>query len=259
MKKTRIRLVLSYDGTPFKGWQKQKNTAMTVQHCLEKALGKISGRPVQVVGAGRTDAGAHALGQTAHFDLVEEIPSDQLLRGLNGLTPQALSCHKLWKAPPGFHAKNSALHRRYHYVIFNTKTPSAIRRNYGLWRPQPVHFENLNKTARFLKGQKDFKSFQNTGTAVKSTVCVIHWARWVWARPGLLVFQIQGKSFLKQMVRNLVGAQLSLMKKENPIDDLENIFKAKDRKKAPPTAPALGLFLYKVAYPPSLDKQCCRF
>ena len=256
MKKYKLRLLLSYDGSFFKGWQKQKHDNKTVQNSLEEALSKICGASIQVIGASRTDAGVHALAQTAHFSSSKILFSGSFIKAVNALTPRALSCHALQQAPMEFHAQKSALSRSYSYLIFNTKTPSALQQNHGLWKPQPLCLNTLNKMASAFIGRHDFKSFQNSGTPVKDTVRVIEKARWRFIRPGLLVFQIQGNSFLKQMVRNIVGTQLKLVREKNSVQKIKLILKARDRKSAGPTAPAHGLFLTKVAYPAVLNKKC---
>ena len=252
----RLRLLLSYDGTPFKGWQKQKTTSHTIQHWMEKALRTVLKQKISVVGAGRTDAGVHALAQTAHCDVsVKSIPSS-LIASVNALTPPALSCHQIWKAPPDFHAQRSAQRRTYTYLIFNTKTPSALERNYSYWHPQPIFYENLQKMSQCLEGKRDFKSFQNSGSAAQSTFKIIYQAKWFWLKPWILAFQITGNSFLKQMVRNLVGTQLGLMREKDCVQKFQYILKARDRKKALKTIPAHGLFLHRIYYPLSLDKKC---
>ena len=252
----RLRLLLSYDGTPFKGWQKQKTTSHTVQHWLEKAFCTLFKQKVSVIGAGRTDAGVHALAQTAHCDVsAKSIPSS-LIASVNALTPPALSCHQIWKAPSDFHAQRSAQKRTYTYLIFNTKTPSALKRNYSYWHPHPVFYENLQKMSQCLMGTHDFKSFQNSGNAHQKTSKIIYQAEWFWLKPRILAFQIVGNSFLKQMVRNLVGTQLQLMKEKECVQRFQYILKAKDRKKALKTIPAQGLFLRRIYYPLSLDKKC---
>jgi len=134
----RLRLLLSYDGTSFKGWQKQKTTSHTVQHFLEKALCTVFKQKVFVVGAGRTDAGVHALAQTAHCDVTARSIPSSLIASVNALTPPTISCHQIWKAPSDFHAQRSAQKRVYTYLIFNIKTPSALTRNYSYCYPYPV-------------------------------------------------------------------------------------------------------------------------
>ena len=260
----KIRLLLSYDGSCFKGWQKQKNTAPTVQASLEEALAQMFGRKIPVLGAGRTDSGVHALGQTAHFFIPQKIKykihsSALLLRGLNSLTPPSLSCARAWLAPDEFHAQRSALSRSYRYIIFNTKAPPALRRHFGLWHPRPMSLERLQEMARILIGKKDFKSFQNQGTPVKSTTRTIQRALWTRPKPSIFMFEIEGNSFLKQMVRNVIGAQLEFSKNPEAPEKLKAVLEGKDRRQAFPTAPAHGLFLYKVSYPKALDKKCQKF
>ncbi len=252
----KIRLLLSYDGTLFKGWQKQPHTSSTIQGHIEKALSQIYSKPISIIGAGRTDAGVHALAQTAHFDLPNSTIPNQLVRRLNSLTPPSISCHRAWIAPIQFHAQISALRRTYTYIIFNTKTPSAFKYSQGLWHPRPIYYEKLQSMAQELVGEKNFKSFQNSGTPVQTTVRRVFSAKWSWIRPQILVFQIEASSFLKQMVRNLVGAQLFLMTLSDPLKKLRSIFQLEERKKAPQTAPAHGLFLHHISYPSSLDRKC---
>ena len=252
----RLRLLLSYDGTRYRGWQKQKNTSLTIQHQVEKALSQITNQKISVIGSGRTDSGVHALEQTAHCDVSDKTTLSSLLKGLNALTPSDISCHQIWKAPHDFHAQISAQKRTYTYMIWNTKTPPALNRNLGFWYPHPIHYQKLQKMAQFLLGSKDFTSFQNKGSQAKSTVKHIYECRWFWMNPQLLVYQICGNSFLKQMVRNLVGTQLVLMKEVKSLELLHKIFQAKDRKTAFKTAPAQGLFLNHISYPLSLDKKC---
>ena len=252
----RLRLLLSYDGTRYKGWQKQKNTPLTIQHQIEIALSQIANQKISVIGSGRTDAGVHTLGQTAHCD-IPDIPNlSSLCTSLNSLTPADISCHQIWKAPNHFHAQISAQKRTYTYILWNTKTPSALNRNFGYWYPYPINEKKLQDMAHFFLGEKDFTSFQNKGSIVQSTMKHIYKCRWFWVNSQLLAFQICGNSFLKQMVRNLVGTQLALMKKHKNLELLQNIFESKDRKTAFKTAPAQGLFLNHVSYPLSLDKKC---
>lgn len=252
----RLRLLLSYDGTSFKGWQKQKTTPHTVQHFLETALRTVFKQKISVVGAGRTDAGVHALAQTAHCDVAAESIPSSLIASVNALTPPTISCHQIWKAPSDFHAQRSAQKRTYTYLIFNTKTPSALKRNYSYWYPRPVFYENLQKMSQCLAGEHDFKSFQNSGNAPQNTCKIIYQAGWYWIKPQVLAFQISGNSFLKQMVRNLVGTQLGLMKEKDGVQRFQSILNARDRKEALETIPARGLFLHHIYYPLSLDKKC---
>ena len=260
--KQRIRLLLSYDGSSFKGWQKQPFHKASVQQSIEEALSQMLNTPITLIGAGRTDAGVHALGQNAHFDSPKKIPKPHLfVAGLNALTSAHIVCHQAWQAPFEFHAQKSALHRTYTYIIFNTQTPMALNSLQGYWLPAPVCLNQLNQMANLLIGNKNFKSFQNTGTLSKSTFRTIYQARWFWMQKNkVLAFQICGNSFLKQMVRNIVGTQLRLMKKPSEaIPIFQSILQAQDRTKAFETAPAHGLYLHHIAYPQLLIQKCQKF
>jgi len=255
----KIRLLLSYDGTDFKGWQKQKNTSKTIQGSLERALTQIFSHSISVVGSGRTDAGVHAKAQTAHFILPTSSVPDRLVQRLNRLTPSSICVHRAWLAPAEFHAQISALRRVYQYVILNTQTPSVFNHRFSFWYPHSLDLENLNLMAQELVGEKDFKSFQNKGTCVPTTVRKVFSAQWYWLREShFLVFQIEALSFLKQMVRNLVGTQLKLMNEPFFLEKLSQIFQLRNRKEAFKTAPPQGLFLHRISYPPSLDIKCQR-
>ena len=254
----RLRLILSYEGTSFKGWQKQKALCETVQQSLETALSQIFDQSISVVGSGRTDAGVHALAQNAHFDLKGGVKNSlsSLRDSLNALTPSSISCRSVMKAPLEFHARKSAKSRSYIYLISNSEIPSAFSERYMWRRKEPIFYKNLNSMAQCLLGVKDFKSFQNSGSQVKSSKRHVYQAGWRWIRPSVLSFRIEASGFLKQMVRNLVASQLKLMSRKNCIFLFKSILDSKDRLTAGATAPPQGLFLHKVSYPVFLDKKC---
>lgn len=252
---TRIKLLLSYDGSSFYGWQKQKVSPLTIQGQVERALSQIFNRSLSIFGSGRTDAGVHALGQVAHCDIPSS-PTSSLIRSINSLTPSSITCNRLWSAPSDFHAQRSAIRRSYSYFIFNTRTPPVIHRNFGLWYPKPINLERLNKMAECIVGRHDFQSFQNSGSRVKGTIRTMEQASWSWVKPGLLVFRICGRSFLKQMVRNLVGSQLKWMEKSQASSRFKQVLARRNRSEAEKTAPPQGLFLDCISYPHSLDLKC---
>ena len=307
---TRFRILLSYNGSEYHGWQKQKSQP-TVQGEVEQALKSIFKQEVSVVGAGRTDAGAHALGQTAHFDLQGSAtlayqptsspkvsshtigesathavgqpasspkvsshtigesathavgqPASSLKvlfmkKALNSiLLPRGICIRRVYRAPEDFHALGSAVEKTYRYFILNRATPCVFRKKQIHWVSQPLPIDKLNILSKRIEGRHDFKSFQNSGTPLKSTVRTVYLARWQKRKNNVVVFQIKGDGFLKQMIRNLVGAQLALLKEKEALQKWDQIFRAKDRKSAYPTAPAEGLYLYKVSYPKALDSRC---
>ena len=254
----KIRLLISYQGTEFYGWQKQ-STARTVQGEMEKALSRLFQRPVTVIGSGRTDTGVHAFGQTAHFEIpdssrrVKDTP-----RALNHLTPPDISIQGAWRAPEEFHARFSVEKKTYSFFLSTSSARPALCRDLVWWTPIKPDLRKLQQVARVLLGEKDFKSFQTGGSPVKDTVKTIYSARWREQAPSFYRFDITGSGFLKQMVRNLVGAQLSVLKEKSPEKVMEEILKRRDRKAAPAPAPGKGLYLKEVFYPPPLDRKCRR-
>lgn len=252
----RVKLLLSYDGTQYGGWQKQKDSKPTIQGTIEEALSKILNQEVITIGSGRTDAGAHAVGQVVHFDTEKWPKGLQIVKALNSLTPNDIVAKFAWEAPAEFHALASAEEKTYRYYIHNSPIPTALKYRYTAWVRHPLDLNQLNSLSAPLLGEHDFKSFQTSGTDVPSTIRSIQNLSWERRGPNTVVFTIRGNGFLKQMVRNIVGTVLDLHKKgETPIK-LNEILKAKDRAKALSTAPASGLFLCHVKYPRSLDNKC---
>src|SRR4051812_20041598 len=204
----RVKLLISYDGTDYSGWQVQgvNQPKPTIQGTLESALQKIFQQPVRVHGSGRTDAGAHAVGQVCHFDAPRDISKYNFLQALGRWTPDSIAILAAWTAPAEFHSLFSAEKKTYKYMIWNSKIPTALRARYTWWRDQPLAVDDLQYAAQYLVGEHDFKSFQTAGTDLKSgTVREIYEAQWQAPHPQLLEFSITGSGFLKQMVRNIVG------------------------------------------------------
>lgn len=251
----RLRLHISYDGTDFAGWQKQVGLT-TIQGTLEEAVSRIFNQEIRVQGASRTDAGVHAYQQVAHCDVPRD-PSDFDLRyAIQCLTPPSVVVKELFLAPPDFHAIACAVDKIYKYRILNRRVPSALRYRYTYWVRYPLNLDFLNKASQFLLGKQDFKSFQSVGTKVKSTVRTITRAEWQQLDEDTLEFTIQGDGFLKQMVRNIVGTLVELNRDEAPPERVREILEFRDRRRAGPTAPPQGLFLYRVNYPELIDNKC---
>jgi tRNA pseudouridine38-40 synthase len=253
----KIKLLISYDGADFQGWQRQPGKP-TIQGTLESVLTQLYGEPIKIVGSGRTDAGTHAVGQVAHFAAPKIFGKEErLVRALNSLLPDSIVVKDAWLAPDDFHALFSCKRKTYLYRIWNHPVKSALWRGRALWVGEPLDLERLNQYARALVGEKDFKSFQTTGTPVKSTVRRIDLCTWSASNSGhLLEFRIRGNGFLKQMVRNLVGTQLYLERHQADLTRLLDILEAKDRQAAKATAAAHGLYLTRVEYPRALDNKC---
>jgi tRNA pseudouridine38-40 synthase len=255
---TRIRLDIRYDGSGYSGWQKQpkKNAPPTIQAALELALLKLTGLELSTVGSGRTDAGTHARHQVVHFDFPEEAEKYPWVRALNSKLPEQIQVFEAYEAPSKFHALLSAQAKHYIYYLHNSPLPPLFRRRYTGWQKAPLSLEWLNETAKMLVGRHDFRSFQNTGTDVPSTVRTLFRAEWLKTGPQTIEFHVVGNGFLKQMVRNIVGTQIDMAIKKHPTHEFLKIFQARDRNHPGPTAPALGLFLHQVSYSRELDNKC---
>lgn len=256
----RIKLIVSYDGTDYCGWQKQKDHAYapdspSLQETIEKALGKILSEPIGLNASGRTDAGVHAVAQVCHFDTSRPLPRD-LCWALRSKLPSSIAAKVAYEAPVDFHSTLSSTHKTYRYWIWNHARPTALLARYSWWIRNPLDIQKLNQMAEKLIGEKDFASFRSMGTPVKHTRREIFSASWRVRRPGLLEFQVTGNGFMKQMVRNLVGTQVDLAMRSQPIEKIDEIIMACDRQKAGTAAPPQGLFLSRVYYPKSLDSRC---
>jgi len=256
----KVKMLVSYDGTDFCGWQKQKEhkhgpELPSLQETLERALRGILNHPVALSASGRTDAGVHAVGQVCHFDTQARLPKD-LCWALRSKLPNSISAKAAWEAPREFHSTLSAKKKTYKYWIWNHHRAPALLNRYSWWVRSPLDVDRLNLIASHLVGEHDFASFKSVGTPVKHTVRRLHSARWFWRKPGLLEFEVTGNGFMKQMVRNLVGTQIEMLWKNQPTEKIQEMMAARDRQAAGPAAPPQGLFLYKVYYPPMLDSQC---
>jgi len=252
------KLILSYDGTGFNGWQVQPGLP-TVQGTLANALLQITGETVLPQGSGRTDAGVHALGQVASFTLNAPIPPENLLRALNRALPPNIRVLSAEIAPAGFHARHSACGKTYEYRIFENNSNDRICPPFlapYVWDCRwPLALEPMQQAAVMLLGTHDFTSFaasdsdltNRTGdTAPNPTKTITHAT--ITRENNLLIFRITGSGFLHHMVRNLVGTLVEVGRGALAADDLSRILAARDRTSAGPTAPASGLFLVSVDY-----------
>ena len=252
----KIRLLLSYKGTDFFGWQRQ-NQQRTVQGEIEKTLLQLFKKKISLVGSGRTDTGVHALGQTAHFELEEDdLRNIALKKALNSLLPKNISVLDCWKAPLEFHARFNAKKKSYQYFIFTGESPPVLFHDLVWWKRVSLDLEKLNKMSQAVLGTKDFKSFQSAGSEVKSSVRTVYQSRWTQISSSFYCYQITGSGFLKQMVRNLVGTHIGLLKEKKREQKFRQILGSLDRRQALGTAPSQGLYLKKVFYSSALDKAC---
>lgn len=243
----RYRLTIEYDGTGLVGWQRQA-TGMSVQEALETAITRFCGEAATVHGAGRTDAGVHALAQVAHVDLSRAEPPETIRSAVNHhLRPHAISVLAVDAAPPGFDARLSATGRTYRYRILNRRAPPALERNRVWHVAPPLDLAAMQAGARHLVGHHDFSTFRDSLCQAKSPVKTLD-ALDVWREGEEICIEARARSFLHHQVRNMVGTlKLVGLGRWQP-DDVARALAARDRRAGGPTAPAAGLTLIAVRY-----------
>jgi tRNA pseudouridine38-40 synthase len=257
-----LRLILSYDGADFAGWQVQPGRT-TVQGALALAIGRLSGENVLPQGSGRTDAGVHALAQVASFATASAIPVENWLRALNDILPASIRVLEVTEAPPEFHARKSARAKTYRYRIYRGAICPPFLARYVWHYPYPLEEVAMVGAAGAVVGEHDFTSFAavdpervermaaggNPPTSNDGTTNVRTIFSSLWTREGEeLIYTVRGSGFLHHMVRNLVGTFLLMGKGTVSLEDLRRILQARDRAAAGPTAPACGLYLVGVEY-----------
>lgn len=242
-----VRLDIEYDGSAFAGWATQPGMR-AVQSELEMALATVLREAVRLSVAGRTDAGVHAIGQVASCEIASEPPAD-LRRSLNSLTARDLTVTQVRQAAAGFDARRSAHSRTYGYRLFTRRVPSPFEEGRALWHPYRLDREALDACASALPGVHDFSAFTPTKTDhVRFTRRVMR-AAWVDEGPDLLVFRIEADSFMRNMVRALVGTMLEVASRRRSVAGFEELLRGAPRERGGETAPPHGLYLESVAYP----------
>lgn len=244
---TRFKLTLEYDGGGFVGWQRQEN-GPSVQQAVEEAVRAFCGEDVTVHAAGRTDAGVHALGQVAHFDIARETSADTVRDALNfHLKPAPIAVLRAEAVGPDFHARFSATARAYLYRIVNRRAPLTLDRGRAWHVLQPLDAEAMQTAAQVLVGRHDFTSFRAVLCQAKSPVKTLD-ALEVTRDGAELRITARARSFLHHQVRNIVGTLKLVGEGKWTRDDVARALAARDRAAAGPTAPAEGLYLTEVRY-----------
>ena len=261
-----LKLTLAYDGTDFVGWQRQAE-GVSIQGLVEDALSAIEGRRVTVVGAGRTDAGVHALGQVASVVLAHPLDTASLQRALNAMLAADVRVLAVEEMAEGFHARYGARAKTYRYFIANSEVVSPFERRYVWHVTHPLAVEPMARAARTLEGRHDFSGFQAAGSATATTVRTIFSSRlriagtedafWRPERlpgdpPGgrgrLLIYEVTGDGFLRHMVRSVVGTLVEVGAGRREVGAIEAVVASRDRRLAGPTAPACGLCLVEITF-----------
>ncbi|MBI2842787.1 MAG: tRNA pseudouridine(38-40) synthase TruA [Armatimonadetes bacterium] len=241
-----IKVVIEYDGTDYFGFQRQPGRR-TIQGEIERALTKITKKPVKVVGAGRTDAGVHALGQVISFKTGGTIPTEKIAVAMNSLLPKDIVAGDAREVPPEFHARYSAKSRAYKYIVLNRKHPSAFFGRFSWYVPGALNLAAMRRGAKYLVGTHDFTSFSAADTDRSGRIREVK---------GLLIrrcdefvtFDLEANAFLHSMARIMVGTLVEVGQGRRRAAEIGEVLESKDRRLAGRTAPPQGLALVEVTY-----------
>lgn len=242
----RVKLTVAYDGTNYCGWQVQPN-GITVQEVLNQCLSEFTGENIETIGASRTDAGVHALGNVVVFDTEMRMPGDKFSFALNQRLPEDIRIQKSEEVDADFHPRYVKSQKTYEYRILNCRFPIPTERFYSYFTYIPLDVDKMKEAASYLIGEHDFKSFCGTGAQVKTTVRTVKEIQ-IEKSGDRITIRITGEGFLYNMVRIIAGTLMDIGGGLYPPEKMKEILEAKDRKKAGPTAPARGLTLMKIQY-----------
>lgn len=244
--KKRIRLTVAYDGTHYCGWQIQDN-GTTIQGELNRCLEELLGQPVETIGASRTDAGVHALGNVAVFDTDSRIPPEKFSYALNQRLPEDIRIQASQEVPPDFHPRYCESEKTYEYRILNRRFSLPTQRLYSYFYHYPLDVEKMREASSYVIGRHDFASFCGAGAQVKSTVRLVTGCS-VGREGEMVVLRVSGRGFLYHMVRIFAGTLIEIGNGLYPPEHMQEILDAKDRGAAGPTAPACGLTLLGIKF-----------
>ncbi|MBQ9989276.1 MAG: tRNA pseudouridine(38-40) synthase TruA [Clostridia bacterium] len=247
----RIRLEVEYDGTDYAGWQRQKEE-MTVQQRLEEALGSLLQQPIVIHGAGRTDAGVHAMRMTCHFDCQTRIPPDRIAYAVNYALPSDIRVCASEQVADDFHARFDAAGKWYRYRILHRQQAAAIHRRICAHVPGKLDVDAMARALPYLEGTHDFAAFAASGSHVKSTVRTIYAAR-LHRAEDMIWIDVVGSGFLYNMVRIIAGTAIDVGKGKQTETVFSDMIATGSRLSGGMTAPARGLTLMRVFYPPMPD------
>ena len=242
-----FKITIAYDGSRYVGWQRQTN-GRAVQEVIENALHELDGRDVTLHGAGRTDAGVHALGQVASFSLERDMTPDVIVRSLNSKLPDEIRILSADAVPAEFHARFNAMSKTYRYRIWRGDVLNPFERAYAWHIFGPLDISGMAEAAGLVEGRHDFAAFQTVGGTSGSTERVIFTSRLTASGEGLVTYEIAGNGFLRHMVRAIVGTLVEVGRGRQRPAWMSEVIASRDRAVAGKTAPAHGLFLVRVDY-----------
>lgn len=242
----RVMLVVAYDGTNYCGWQIQAN-GITIQEELNRCLSKLLKEPIQTVGASRTDAGVHALGNVAVFDTAARMPAEKISYALNTYLPEDIRIQYSAEVAADFHPRYCESEKTYEYRILNRRFPLPTQRLYTYFYHYKLDVEKMREGASFLVGRHDFASFCGANAQVKSTVREVTGID-IEKKDDVITIQVRGRGFLYNMVRIIAGTLIEIGNEQYPPEKMGEILRACDRQQAGPTAPACGLTLKEIKF-----------
>lgn len=242
----RVRLTVAYDGTGYHGWQLQDN-GITIESELNRCLSELLGEPVRVIGASRTDAGVHALGNIAVFDTKSRIPPEKISYALNQWLPEDIRIQRSEEVAPDWHPRRCASRKTYEYRIYRGEFPMSVKRLYSYFLYCRLDLERMREAAGFLEGEHDFKSFCQAGSQAESTVRTIYRLQ-VEEQGADLVIRVCGSGFLYNMVRIIAGTLIEVGQGRREPGSMTAVLEAGNRSAAGATAPAHGLTLVKYEF-----------
>lgn len=243
----RIKLTVAYDGTDYCGWQIQPN-GITVEEVLNRALSRLTGEEMRVIGASRTDAGVHARGNVAVFDTASTVPPERFAYAVNPLLPEDIVVVGAEEVPQDWHPRYQNSVKTYEYHILNREMPDPLRRRESWHVSFPLDLDSMREAAAYLRGEHDFRSFCSIHTGVKTTVRTIYTLD-IDRSGNLITIRISGNGFLYNMVRIIVGTLVEVGRGFRTPENMRDILNAEEREKAGATAPPQGLVLVSIAYP----------
>lgn len=243
-----IALTVAYDGTAYHGFQRQSPPIVAVQNVLEEKLAMVFGDSIELAASGRTDAGVHAYGQVVNFFTNGRIPLERVARAVNSLLPPDITVKEVWEAAVDFSARHSAKAKTYIYRIQQGETPNPLTARYAWYERRPLAVDKMQAALKLLEGEHDFSAFRAAGGAPMSPIRTIYEAK-VEELPGeILEFTLYGNGFLYHMVRNIIGTVANVGLGRISVERFGQILASRDRQQASATAPACGLYLYRVEY-----------